>query len=425
MNNLSESGEKRSFSVLSPGSPLPSEKRMAMSTSPVSLPEGTPEWAKCLHDSLQHRMGELESSVNESINFAVDISNKALHNTQDNKLKIEELEQENQNLHTKVDTLTERLIKLESYGRRDNLLLHGIPERPQENCADLVLKTLSDAGITMETDRPFVRVHRNPPGPPSMNRNRPIIIRFHHFHDRMTVWKHRGNVQGAHLTEDFPAEIQANRRQLVPYLALAKTLDSVKNCKLVEDRLIINSKVYTVKTLRSLPAELNPGAVATRTKDDKTAFYTKESPLSNYHAASFSIDGHKYHTVEQYYQTKKADYSGDKEALNKIMQTSDPRLATSYGKSVQLPVEKKEKWRKSIGPLEMKKAMMAKFMENPRSRKFLVETGENQLLEASLDRFWGIGKRISDPTLFDKNFPGGNVCGKMLMEVRSQLKDKR
>ena len=50
-----------------------------MFSSPVChLPVDTPAWAKCLHDSLHRRIGDLESSVNDSINFAVEEAQNAL-----------------------------------------------------------------------------------------------------------------------------------------------------------------------------------------------------------------------------------------------------------------------------------------------------------------------------------------------------------
>ena len=38
------------------------------------------------------------------------------------------------------------MVKLEAYGRRDNLLIHGIPEESNKTCEELVLGVLKEAG---------------------------------------------------------------------------------------------------------------------------------------------------------------------------------------------------------------------------------------------------------------------------------------
>ena len=182
-------------------------------------------------------------AVNDSVNFVMETAQKALDKSERNEKLITTLQEENSELHSKVDYLTERVIKLESYGRQENLLLHGIPETSSENCEALVLQALTEAGIKLGSDRPFVRVHPNPPGPPRKNGMRPIIVCFHHFQDRMMMWHQRSKLkEGLHVTEDFLKEIQARRRQLAPYLALAKSLNSVRKCKLI---FVIDSKSYS------------------------------------------------------------------------------------------------------------------------------------------------------------------------------------
>lgn len=69
----------------------------------------------------------------------------------------------------------------------------------------------------------------------------------------------------------------------------------------------------------------------------------------------------------------------------------------------------------------MKKAMLAKFTQDHKAKYTLVETGENILMEATYDKFWGTGRRITDPQVFNRNFPGSNICGKLLMNTRATL----
>ena len=108
-------------------------------------------------------------------------------------------------------------------------------------------------------------------------------------------------------------------------------------------------------------------------------------------------------------------------AKSQILASADPRIAASTGKNVQMPQNKIEEWRKFTASPIMKKAMLAKFKQDPKARDTLIATGDNLLLEASRDKHWGIGRAIADPYVFSKDFPGKNVCGKLLMEVRALL----
>ncbi len=59
------------------------------------------------------------------------------------KLKLHEQSQENK-------TIKENMLKLESYSRRDNLVLDGIPESPGEtefNCYSKIVQTLKKMSI--------------------------------------------------------------------------------------------------------------------------------------------------------------------------------------------------------------------------------------------------------------------------------------
>ncbi len=56
----------------------------------------------------------------------------------------------------------------------------------------------------------FVRIHRLGPIKQGAQKPRTIIVKFHWFGNRMTVWEARKNLQGKNifLNEDFPMEIQ-------------------------------------------------------------------------------------------------------------------------------------------------------------------------------------------------------------------------
>lgn len=65
----------------------------------------------------------------------------------------------------------------------------------------------------------------------------------------------------------------------------------------------------------------------------------------------------------------------------------------------------------------------AKFSQHEELGRFLVETGDRVLVEASpLDRVWGIGLTADDPRASDPaQWLGLNLLGVALTEVRSKL----
>ena len=70
--------------------------------------------------------------------------------------------------------------------------------------------------------------------------------------------------------------------------------------------------------------------------------------------------------MEHYYQAKKVAFTNENSETN-IMGTTDPRPVASVGKATQMNTKKREEWKKK-GPALMKKAMLAKFTQNPKVR---------------------------------------------------------
>jgi hypothetical protein len=66
------------------------------------------------------------------------------------------------------------------------------------------------------------------------------------------------------------------------------------------DKLILNKQQYTISNLNNLTPQLQPKTIFTPTKGNITAFYTKNSPLSNDYPCSFNSNNRNYNCVEQY-----------------------------------------------------------------------------------------------------------------------------
>ena len=73
----------------------------------------------------------------------------------------------------------------------------------------------------------------------------------------------------------------------------------------------------------------------------------------------------------------------------------------------------------------MEQGLRAKFI-NPDLRKFLIDTQDATLMEASpYDKFWGVGLPLNNPRIWHQNNWHGvaeNTMGRLLHELRTELK---
>lgn len=168
-------------------------------------------------------------------------------------------------------------------------------------------------------------------------------------------------------------------------------------------------------------------------------FYDPKAPFfqfSNFFDKSpFSLDGQKWSSSELYYQAQK--FSNVPEYQELIRQCDTPNKAFKMahqrkmlGWHANVVINKKTNKTKVNDAIDqykdiqprsdwhqvnidvMRKALRAKFEQNPRLLKMLKDTGDAVIIEASpRDWFWGEGK----------DGKGQNMLGKLLMELRDSL----
>jgi ribA/ribD-fused uncharacterized protein len=142
--------------------------------------------------------------------------------------------------------------------------------------------------------------------------------------------------------------------------------------------------------------------------------------FSQWFEAGFDIDDIHYPTAEHYMMAEKARLFADEEIRSKILTATHPKQAKDYGRKVRNfdPVLWEEQ-RLSI----VVRGNLAKFEQNPDLREFLLGTGDRILVEASpVDKIWGIGLAADHPdAMFPEKWPGLNLLGIALMEVRSKI----
>jgi ribA/ribD-fused uncharacterized protein len=145
--------------------------------------------------------------------------------------------------------------------------------------------------------------------------------------------------------------------------------------------------------------------------------------LSQWFPCSFLVDGIYYNCAEQFMMAEKARLFHDEDALQKIMQAYDPMEQKKMGRRVQGYDD--ALWKEHCFDAVVR-GNVAKFSQNEKLRDFLLSTGDKILVEASpKDNVWGIGLDEESPDAANpKRWPGTNLLGFALMEVRDKIKDK-
>jgi ribA/ribD-fused uncharacterized protein len=226
------------------------------------------------------------------------------------------------------------------------------------------------------------------------------------------------------LSEDFPQEIRDRRTKLLPVMFAAR--NAGHKAYLVVDKLHIEYKdngghrIYDTNTIFSLPGDLHPHHISSRRTRDCLVFFTDLNPLSNFHKCNLEIDGHKYFSVEQYYQLQKAEFAHDDSAAARILQATTSLQCKLAGDRVKINRNADWDHQKTI---VMRKALQHKIAQNPSVKEYLRTTGDRQLGEASpKDLFWGIGHSLKERECTNYiGWPGQNKLGTLLTELRATL----
>ena len=164
------------FSPLS--TEAPNKKRIRPGDSPseiqptsirhmkLDLDEDTPNWARTLVNSVHRMCSTIEHNLEQSIEYATDTATDALTTANINKLSIAKQSKKIGDNSRAIEDLSkdnillkEKLLRLESYSRRDNLVIHGIPEKPHEDCYALARDVIKQSGANPDNVK-LIRSHR-------------------------------------------------------------------------------------------------------------------------------------------------------------------------------------------------------------------------------------------------------------------------
>ena len=159
-------------------------------------------------------------------------------------------------------------------------------------------------------------------------------------------------------------------------------------------------------------------------KDEEFEFFYKtRHPFSQWYSCEFSINGIVFNTAEQYMMFSKAMLFNNDLIAEKILKTDDPRQQKELGRQViNFNIET---WNKNAFNI-VYRGNFAKFLQNENLKKFLLDTRDKSLVEASSsDIIWGIGLSEIDNKRFDRAlWNGTNWLGEVLICVREDIKNE-
>jgi ribA/ribD-fused uncharacterized protein len=158
--------------------------------------------------------------------------------------------------------------------------------------------------------------------------------------------------------------------------------------------------------------------------------------LSTFWPVEFTLGGVRYFTVEQAVAAEKARAFHEDALRTEILKTRAPRtmrtkanaiIPKSVGETGGLPVPRLDEWENTLRMKVLKDATMAKFKQHPELADKLLLTGDKSIVLADTrEKKDGIALALTDPKIANSaEWRGGNLYGKILMEVRGAIRDER
>lgn len=143
--------------------------------------------------------------------------------------------------------------------------------------------------------------------------------------------------------------------------------------------------------------------------------------FSQWWPAPFEVEGTRYVTAEHWMMAEKARLFGDEETRQAVLEVEHPGAAKKLGRAIRRFDE--ETWQSHRFEIVVR-GNLAKFQQHAELGRFLANTGERVLVEASpVDRVWGIGLAADHADAMNPaKWRGLNLLGFALMELRKQLR---
>lgn len=417
-----------------PAKPTTSNTTIAPPGNGNEIKDNPPTAQPTMHDfdeDLEDK--ELESRIAAALHKTLEPVYRKFDTIKENlSSELENVKKELNSVKQENEQLRMKMADLERYNKQKCIKIYGLRESTSTSSTETKQQVLNLLRYNNIPIHPKAIEQAYRVGVRESNYTRPIFIQFLHLEDKNFILSQKSRLQenGIKIEQAYTKAMEDRRKELKPVITAAiqinkSTGQNRYNAKLRDDKVIINNKSYTIENMNQLPAELRPQNIATPSKNGITAFFTKASPLSNHHLKKQEVHGKVFNTNEQYYMYKKAKQFGDHETAAAIMKTNNPAEQKRLGRDSNIKGFKKETWR-DVCEEVMMTGLKAKFSQNDDLKQFLLNTGDNQLIECNPhDKFWGIGLSLKNPQIWTKNVwmpQAKNTLGKLLSWTRRELR---
>lgn len=123
--------------------------------------------------------------------------------------KIQPILEENKKLKSEVETLSKKINYLEANSKRNNIILHGLPESKEENHEDLttlVTSTLSEIDVKLENGE-IDRLQRLGKRGVEEGKTRPVVLVTTTLQKKIQILKNKKKMKSnTYITHDLPKE---------------------------------------------------------------------------------------------------------------------------------------------------------------------------------------------------------------------------
>jgi ribA/ribD-fused uncharacterized protein len=142
--------------------------------------------------------------------------------------------------------------------------------------------------------------------------------------------------------------------------------------------------------------------------------------LSQWYPSEMQVDSVRFPTAEHYMMWRKARLFGDSAIEQRLLADDSPAVAKQLGRAVRN--FRGDIWDRHRFDVVLQGSLI-KFQQNERLRRYLLDTADAILAEASpVDNIWGVGFEANDPRAQDPlRWTGVSLLGFALMQARDQL----
>ena len=178
-----------------------------------------------------------------------------------------------------------------------HLIFEGCKEQEQEHIYAVIVNIITNVlKLQMDPGLEIDKVHRY--GRSFAGKPRPVIVKFlkHSTRDKvpLAARKLKHYDKNIYINEDLPSSVKNRRAELRSIVIHARStgVDAMQN----GDHITIAGKQYDHNSL-TLPQELHVSLEAARTVKigpNTIGFYSRFSPLTNFHSCSFVYDNTTY-----------------------------------------------------------------------------------------------------------------------------------